>query len=71
MSLDEAKSHLRVDHDADDTDIQVMIDAAIGWIESRDHLLVSQTWEKVLDAFPCGEAITLSKKPVLSVDFIT
>lgn len=63
VSLAEARAHLRIDDDntAFDARIQVMIAAAR---QSAEHelgrRLIRQTWDFVIDAFPCdGESIRL------------
>jgi uncharacterized phiE125 gp8 family phage protein len=57
VSLAEAKAHLRIDQSVtvDDTEIQAMITAARTYIESVCwRALMTQTWEIVLDNFPCS-----------------
>ena len=67
VTLAEAKLHLRVDHTADDDLITSLIVAAR---EAAEHMtgraLITQTWERVLDAFPCAE-IELARPPVVSI----
>lgn len=70
MTVEEAKSHLRIDHNDDDPDIEMWVQAATEYIESRNVILTPQTWELVLDSFPYCEPIRLWKGPVQSVDFI-
>lgn len=71
ITLAEAKLHLRVEHDADDSLISIYITAAR---EQAEHItgraLISQTWERVLDAFPALE-IELGMPPVQAVSSIT
>lgn len=66
-----AKLHLRVDHTADDDLITALITAAR---EGAEHMtgraLITQTWERVLDAFPPG-GVDLGKPPVASITSIT
>lgn len=53
VSLEEAKVHLRVEHDADDALISAQIAAAREWAEGLvGRRFVTQTWEIVLDAWP-------------------
>jgi len=56
ISLDEAKAHLRVDHDDDDDLIGALIDAVVSYVEGpRGYLaraLAEQTWDLTLDGFP-------------------
>jgi uncharacterized phiE125 gp8 family phage protein len=72
ISLDEAKTHLRVTHDDDDVLIDLAIRAAIKSAESQTRrALVTQTWELMLDRFPQhGAAINIAKPPLQSVSFI-
>lgn len=71
ITLTEAKLHLRVDHSADDDLITALIVAAR---QQAEHLtgraLITQTWDRVLDAFPAG-AIDLGKPPVQSIATVT
>ena len=63
VSLAEARAHLRIDDDntAFDARIQVMIAAARQTAEHEmGRKLIRQTWDFVIDAFPCGsESIRL------------
>ena len=71
LSLSEAKLHLRVEHSVDDDLITALIKAAR---EQAEHLtgraLITQTWARVLDAFPAAE-IELGMPPVQSIASIT
>lgn len=48
VSLDDAKVHLRVDHDHEDALIQAYLDAATSWVDGFDGVLgrcvMEQTW---------------------------
>lgn len=67
VTLSEAKLHLRVDHSADDTLITALIVAAREQAEHKTgRVLVTQTWEQVLDAFPADE-MRLDVPPVQSI----
>lgn len=70
--LADAKLHLRVDHIADDDLITSLITAAR---EAAEHLtgraLITQTWERVLGAFPSSDRLELGKPPVASITSIT
>lgn len=67
ITLAEAKKHLRVEHDVDDTLIGALIAAAREQAEHElGRALVTQTWSRVLDAFPVAE-IPLGMPPVRSV----
>lgn len=67
LSLADVKLHLRVDHSADDDLINSLIQAAR---EGAEHLtgrsLITQTWERVLNAFPACD-IELGRPPVVEV----
>ena len=83
ISLAEAKLHLRVDFDDDDSLIQVLISAARQAAETlTNRQFVTARWRMVLDSFPGpslmgvpagqtftlpGHAILLTKSPVTSV----
>jgi uncharacterized phiE125 gp8 family phage protein len=71
LSLAEAKLQCKVEHDDEDTLIQGVITSAR---LQAEHLtgrpFITQTWEVVLDAFPCG-AIALIKANVLSIVSVT
>ena len=72
VSLEEAKAHLRVDSDEDDTLIGSLIAAAVGHLDGATGILgrclVTQEWALDLDAFP--ETIVLPLAPVVSVDAV-
>lgn len=67
VTLAEAKTHLRVDTASDDALITMLIQSAR---EQAEHLtgraFITQTWERVLQAFPDG-AITLGMPPVAAI----
>jgi len=74
LSLAEAKEHLRVDHDDEDTLIEALIGAATAWLDGWTGVLgmclEAQTWEMTLDRFPARE-FCIPLGPVVSVDAIT
>lgn len=73
VSLSEAKSHLRVDVDADDTYIGTLIVAARQFAEAYTHRqLVTAVWQFTYDRFPVGiRPLPLPLAPLASVDEIT
>ncbi len=73
VTLQEAKLHLRVDGEDEDTLIQGLIQAAREHVETilTHTALCTQTLEWVTDAFPdCWEAIELPRPPLQSVTSI-
>jgi uncharacterized phiE125 gp8 family phage protein len=56
LTLTQAKRHLKVEHSVDDDDIT---DAIVTARKKAEHItgrsLTTQTWERVLDAFPESE----------------
>lgn len=68
-----AKAHLNVTHTSDDTLIQAYLDAASAHLDGKDGItgraMLEQTWELVLDDFPCGP-IKLALPPLQSVTSI-
>ena len=66
LSLAEAKAHLRVDSNAEDTLIESLVTAATDMAEQQTRrALMQQTWELTLDAFPT--AFELTRVPVQSI----
>lgn len=71
ISLDEAKLHLRVDIDAEDTPIGGWITAArLSAEKFLNRALVTQTFDLFLDSWPAGKVIRLPRPPLQSVTFI-
>lgn len=73
VSLDEAKLHLRVDHDDDNTLIEAFIDAATSHLDGYTGILgrclVEQTWSIDFDSF--HECMVLPLAPLMEVASIT
>ena len=69
ITLAEAKLHLRVSGNSEDTLITTLIGAARRMCEARtDRALITQTWEATLDAWPDDAgAVELARPPVQSV----
>jgi uncharacterized phiE125 gp8 family phage protein len=74
VSLEEAKAHLRVEHDEEDDLITALINAATAEIDGRQGFLrrslVTQTWDYFLSWFPVQARICLPFPPVQSVTHI-
>jgi uncharacterized phiE125 gp8 family phage protein len=58
VSLSMAKRHCRVDHNDDDSVIDIYIGSATKTLDGKDgtlgRCLMPQTWDLYWDAFPCG-----------------
>lgn len=69
VTVDEAKTHLRVDGDDEDTYITSLIKVARIMCEAYSGLsFLTQTREIKLDYFPCARNIEIPNGPVQSVD---
>lgn len=70
VSLADAKQHLKVEHDADDALITLMLKAAARSAEQElNRALMLQTWELRIDAFPAAE-IALPMPRVQSISAV-
>jgi uncharacterized phiE125 gp8 family phage protein len=68
VTVAELKTHLRLDHAADDTWLGVAIQAAREAIEARcRRALVSRTYDGFIDAFPGADWIEIPMPPVASI----
>ncbi|KWT72375.1 Gene Transfer Agent (GTA) ORFG06 [Hyphomicrobium sulfonivorans] len=74
VTLEEAKLHLRVEHEVEDTLISGLIAAAVAEIDGRHgylrRALVTQTWELTLSRFPAARRIVLPMPPLQSVESV-
>lgn len=71
ISVEEAKLHLRVWSDAEDTLIQSLVIAARELVEGRTRrALAKQTWRLSIDEFPCNGIIRLPMPPLLAVNSV-
>lgn len=73
FTVADAKAHTRIDHDADDAQVEQAIKAAVayldGWTGVLHRALMPQTWEATLDGFPsCRWRFPIG--PVVSVEAI-
>lgn len=73
LTLGQAKSQLRLYHDADDADVLEYIEAARAWWENWcRRAMMQQTWQLTMRGFPAaGEPFPLAKGAIISVDGIT
>lgn len=74
VTLPEAKRHVRVDHDDDDTYIQSLIDAASAHLDGPEpawlgRSIAVQTWQLRIDEFP-ADKVYLPLPPLNSVSEI-
>lgn len=73
VTVDEAKTHLRVDYAEEDDLIGTFIDAASahldGWSGLLGRALVEQTWKQEFDCFE--RCLRLSLAPVISIESVT
>lgn len=66
VTVAELKSHLRVEHDRDDTYIATLLDAAINQVqEYTERQLLTATWTLLLDSF--DYPVKIEKPPVASI----
>lgn len=73
VTVDDVKTHLRIDFDHDNPYLADLISWKREGLE-RNYLnsaLITQTWELVLDAFPGGDVIKLPYPPLQSVTSVT
>jgi uncharacterized phiE125 gp8 family phage protein len=70
--LDLAKRHLRIDDNAQDTEVEVWIRTARQQVEKDTELaLLTQTVDVSLDEFPYGyDAIVLNVAPIQSITYV-
>ena len=70
LTLAEAKLHLRLDTNEEDTLVTLLIDAATSYVDGPTgflgRALVDQTWDLVLDTFPTNE-IKIPLPPLIEV----
>ena len=72
VTLDHAKSHLRLDTTADDALIEGLIAAARRFIEGETGLAIMvQTWRRYLDDWPADRCVRLRRHPVRRIEALT
>lgn len=76
VSLEEAKQFLKVDHDDDNDLITALLASAVAYVEGPTgflgRVLIDQTWELVLDAFPTENdgVIQIPMPPLIEVESV-
>lgn len=71
LTVDEAKTHLRIDHGDDDTLLASLIASSRLNIEAAlDLALITQSWSWKLDAWPDPGVLELPVRPVPSVEAV-
>jgi uncharacterized phiE125 gp8 family phage protein len=71
VTLEEAKLHLRVDSNVEDTLISSLIIAATSFVEDNTwRALCTQTWKLSLDANEVKKFIGLTKSPIQSISAV-
>jgi uncharacterized phiE125 gp8 family phage protein len=71
VTLAEAKAHLRVGHEDDDTYIGALLETATAWAATTTGLsLGEREWTFTVDAFP-DDKLVLPVVPLVSVDSVT
>lgn len=71
ISLDEAKTHCRIDTDTEDTLVSTLVLAARLYMEHNLGLaLIRQSWSLYLDAWPEKSYVELPLSPLISIDAI-
>jgi uncharacterized phiE125 gp8 family phage protein len=69
LSLSEAKAHLRITHNDDDTYISTLIISARRMLEARFGLaLLAQSWSIFADSWPDDGMFRLPLHPILSIN---
>lgn len=76
VTVSDLKAHIQIDHSADDLLLEFgsggYLAAAVEIIESRGQVsLIHQRRQIVLDEMPAGEAIHISRGPLVSVQSVT
>lgn len=71
LTLSEAKTHMRIDFEDDDTYISALISVAREHCENfTGRALATQTLELILNEFPCKDYIELPMSPIQSITSI-
>jgi uncharacterized phiE125 gp8 family phage protein len=71
VTLQEAKSHLRIESNDEDVLVTGLIEAAREWCEGyQNRAFITQTWEIALDSFPSENHIEIPKPPLQSIESV-
>ena len=71
ITVGQAKAHLRIDHDEEDTFLTSLISTSRLQIEAAlDLALITQSWSWRFDSWPGGHEVQLPLWPVQSVDTV-
>lgn len=71
ITLDQVKTHLRIETSDDDSYLESLIDAGIAHLESISGLkLITQTWRQYLDQLPENKTVRLAVYPVRAVSSV-
>lgn len=71
VSLEDAKAHLRVEHDEEDVLLEQYCAAAEQWVEEfTSRAFVTQTWELQLPHWPSAREIRLPRPPLQAVTWV-
>lgn len=72
VSLEDARAHLRIDGEDDDTFLTTAIAAARVHVEAvTRRVLIGQEWRVYLDAWPRSRIVRIGVAPLISVDAVT
>lgn len=72
VSVAQAKTHLRIDHDSEDELIAALIRAACAEVEQRTGTaMIAQAWRLVVDAVPKSGLLLLRRGPVREIVSVT
>lgn len=75
VSLDDAKAHLRVDHEEDNAQIGAFIAAAVQHLDGYGGILgralMQQDWRQYLPFWPASRSVDLVLAPVISIEAVT
>ncbi|MFD0915869.1 head-tail connector protein [Pseudahrensia aquimaris] len=72
LTIAEIKTHLRIDHDHEDTLLAQTLEAARAYVEfASGTKLITQLWRQYENCFPSDRRVKLRIQPFQSVDTVT